>query len=101
VTCPTSRIHPAVVAHTAATLTVLHEGRFRLGVLTGEQLNEHVVGERWPPTDLRLERLEEAVDVMRQLWTGEQVTHRGQHYTASSRPSPRATTSRPSATVAG
>jgi G6PDH family F420-dependent oxidoreductase len=81
VTCPTVRIHPAVVAHAAATSAVLMPGRFRLGVGSGENLNEHILGGPWPPVSVRLEMLEEAVAVMRQLWTGKMVTHRGQHYT--------------------
>jgi G6PDH family F420-dependent oxidoreductase len=81
VTCPTIRIHPAIVAQAAATSAVLADGRFRLGVGTGENLNEHVLGDHWPPAGVRLDMLEEAVDVMRQLWTGEQVTHHGPHYT--------------------
>ncbi|MFP5321252.1 MAG: LLM class F420-dependent oxidoreductase [Acidimicrobiia bacterium] len=81
VTCPTIRIHPAIVAQAAATSALLTGGRFTLGVGTGENLNEHVLGDRWPPVDIRLEMLEEAVEVMRWLWTGEQVTHRGRHYT--------------------
>jgi G6PDH family F420-dependent oxidoreductase len=82
VTCPTLRMHPAVVAHAAATSAVmLGEGRFRLGVGTGEALNEHVLGTVWPETPVRLEMLEEAVDVIRKLMTGEQISHRGTHYT--------------------
>ncbi len=81
VTCPTMRIHPAVVAQAAATAAEMLDGRFVLGVGTGENLNEHIVGDRWPPTDVRLAMLEEAVTVMRQLWTGEEITHRGEHYT--------------------
>ena len=81
VTCPTMRIHPAVVAQAAATAAEMLDGRFVLGVGTGENLNEHVLGDRWPPTDVRLAMLEEAVAVMRRLWTGEEVTHRGEHYT--------------------
>jgi G6PDH family F420-dependent oxidoreductase len=80
VTCPLVRIHPAVIAQAAATSAVLSEGRFRLGVGTGEALNEHITGSRWPPAAERLEMLEEAVEVMRKLWTGELVTHRGTHY---------------------
>ena len=56
-------------------------GRFRFGVGTGEALNEHILGDRWPPADLRLDMLAEAIEVIRPLWTGEQVTHRGEHYT--------------------
>ena len=80
VTCPTVRTHPAVVAQAAATTAELMAGRFALGVGTGEALNEHVVGARWPTLDVRLEMLEEAVEVMRALWTGEVVRHRGRHY---------------------
>ncbi|MCU1691487.1 MAG: putative dehydrogenase [Frankiales bacterium] len=81
VTCPTVRIHPAVLAQAAATTQLLFEGRFGFGVGTGEALNEHVFGDAWPTAEVRLEMLEEAVDVMRQLWTGEVVRHRGPHYT--------------------
>src|SRR5215217_8907321 len=81
VTCPTLRIHPAVVAHAAATSAVMHQGRFRLGVGSGEALNEHILGTHWPEADVRLEMLEEAVDVMRTLWAGGQRSHRGRHYT--------------------
>ena len=70
VTCPTMRIHPAVIAHAAATSMVLLDGRFELGVGTGENLNEHILGDAWPITDQRLEMLEEAIDVIRQLWGG-------------------------------
>jgi G6PDH family F420-dependent oxidoreductase len=80
VTCPTVRIHPAIIAHAAATSALLLDGRFELGVGSGEQLNEHVLGDPWPPTDTRLEMLEEAVEVIRLLWTGEEVTHDGRHY---------------------
>src|SRR5699024_2905443 len=59
----------------------LLEDRFVFGIGTGEALNEHVLGDRWPPIDVRLEMLEESVEVMRQLWTGASVTHRGRHYT--------------------
>src|SRR5688572_26389642 len=81
VTCPIMRIHPVIIAQAAATSAVMLEGRFELGVGTGENLNEHVLGERWPTTDERLEMLEESIEVMRQLWTGEQVSHRGTYYT--------------------
>ena len=80
VTCPTIRIHPAVVAHAVATTSLLLDGRFVVGVGTGEALNEHVLGHRWPPADVRLAMLEEAVEVMRALWTGDTVDHRGQFY---------------------
>ncbi|GAA3026565.1 LLM class F420-dependent oxidoreductase [Streptomyces glomeratus] len=81
VTCPTVRMHPAVVAQAAATSAVMTGGRFRLGVGSGEALNEHILGDRWPPTSVRLEMLEEAIQVMRRLFTGEEVTHHGTHYT--------------------
>jgi G6PDH family F420-dependent oxidoreductase len=80
VTCPTVRTHPAIIAHAAATSSLLLDGRFRLGVGTGEALNEHVLGDRWPSPDERLDMLEEAVEVMRELWTGELVSHHGPHY---------------------
>jgi G6PDH family F420-dependent oxidoreductase len=81
VTCPMIRIHPAIVAHAAATCAVLMEGRFFLGVGSGENLNEHVTGAKWPAPDERLEMLEEAVQVIRLLWKGGYQTHRGKHYT--------------------
>lgn len=81
VTCPTTRVHPAIVAHAAATASLQLDGRFRLGVGTGEALNEHVLGDRWPSADERLDHLREAVAIMRELWTGEQVNHDGDHYT--------------------
>ncbi|MFN0089179.1 MAG: TIGR03557 family F420-dependent LLM class oxidoreductase [Acidimicrobiales bacterium] len=77
VTCPTTRIHPAIVAQAAATTSLLFEGRFSLGVGSGEALNEHILGHRWPPAPVRLEMLEEATHVIRRLWTGETVDHRG------------------------
>ena len=80
VTCPTVRIHPALVAQAAATCAVLLEGRFALGVGSGEALNEHILGDRWPAADERLEMLEEAVEVIRTLWQGGMQSHRGRHY---------------------
>jgi G6PDH family F420-dependent oxidoreductase len=80
VTCPTVRMHPALVAHAAATCAVLLEDRFQLGVGSGEALNEHVVASRWPEADERLEMLEEAIEVIRLLWRGGQQSHRGRHY---------------------
>jgi G6PDH family F420-dependent oxidoreductase len=80
VTCPTVRIHPAVIAHAAATAAVQLEGRFVLGVGTGEALNEHVLGDHWPPADVRMEMLEEAVEVIRALHRGGDVSYRGRHY---------------------
>ena len=81
VTCPLIRTHPAIIAHAAATSAALMPGRFFLGVGTGENLNEHVLGDGWPNHQQRLEMLEEAVAVIRELWQGDLVTHRGQHYT--------------------
>jgi len=81
VTCPTFRTHPAVIAQAAATASTMFGGRFTLGVGSGENLNEHILGQHWPPTEVRLEMLEEAVEVMRKLWTGDIVTHHGRHYT--------------------
>jgi G6PDH family F420-dependent oxidoreductase len=80
VTCPTVRVHPAVIAQAAATSQVLLDGRFTLGVGTGEALNEHILGDPWPEADVRLEMLEEAVEIMRALWSGDSVSHRGSHY---------------------
>src|SRR3954471_9794658 len=68
VTCPMLRIHPAVIAQAAATSAVLLEGRFALGVGSGEALNEHILGTRWPEADERLEMLEESIEVIRKLW---------------------------------
>jgi G6PDH family F420-dependent oxidoreductase len=84
VSCPTVRIHPAVVAQAAATAAVMLEGRFRLGVGSGEALNEHILGDPWPTADVRLAMLEEAVIVMRSLWTGETINHAGPYYTVDS-----------------
>jgi G6PDH family F420-dependent oxidoreductase len=81
VTCPTIRTHPAVIAQAAATTAALLPGRFSLGVGTGEALNEHVTGARWPSAEERRELLEEAVEIIRLLWQGESVTHLGAHYT--------------------
>jgi G6PDH family F420-dependent oxidoreductase len=80
VTCPTLRIHPAVVAQAAATSAAMLPGRFQFGVGSGEALNEHVLGDPWPSADVRLEMLEEAVEVIRELWSGRQVEHTGPHY---------------------
>src|SRR3954454_2537001 len=87
VTCPTVRIHPAVIAQAAATSQLLHEGRFNLGVGTGESLNEHILGDRWPEADVRLEMLEEAVEVIRRLWQGGPQSHHRRPYPgANARP---------------
>lgn len=81
VTCPTVRIHPAIIAQAAATAATLLPGRFFLGVGSGENLNEHILGDRWPPTAVRHEMLEEAVALIRRLWGGGMHSHRGTHYT--------------------
>ena len=81
VTCPTTRIHPAIIAQAAATAAAMMPGRFFLGVGTGENLNEHVLGDRWPAHELRLDMLEEAVQVIRLLWQGGSQSHYGKHYT--------------------
>ncbi|MGW6413334.1 LLM class F420-dependent oxidoreductase [Streptomyces vinaceus] len=80
VTCPTFRYHPAVVAQKAATMQILSEGRFRLGLGSGEHLNEHIVGAGWPAAHVRLEKLEEAADIIRRMFTGENVSHHGAHF---------------------
>lgn len=81
VTCPTIRIHPAIVAHAAATAALMLPGRFALGVGTGEHLNEHVLGDKWPRAGIRRAMLEEAIEVMRELWQGENTNHSGRYYT--------------------
>lgn len=84
VTCPTFRYHPAVVAQKAATVQLLSRNRFTLGLGSGESLNEHVVGQGWPPVDIRHERLAEAVEIIRALFNGGYVNHRGRHYSVES-----------------
>ena len=81
VTCPLIRIHPVIVAQAATTAAAMMPGRFFLGVGTGENLNEHITGERWPAIDERLDMLEEAIQLMRSLWDGDLTTHRGKYYT--------------------
>src|SRR5438093_3025444 len=80
VTCPTIRTHPAVIAQAAATSAAMMPGRFFLGVGSGENLNEHILGDRWPFPDERIEMLEVAIEVIRLLWQGGYQTHRGKHY---------------------
>jgi G6PDH family F420-dependent oxidoreductase len=80
VTCPTMRIHPAVMAQAAAASVVMLPGRFEFGVGTGEALNEHIFGDAWPSTDVRLEMLEEAIEVIRLLWEGGTKNHESKHY---------------------
>jgi G6PDH family F420-dependent oxidoreductase len=85
VTCPSFRYHPAVVAQQAATLQILSEGRFTLGIGAGENLNEHVVGAGWPPADVRHEMLVEALQIIRELFDGEGYTNfRGDHFDVES-----------------
>jgi len=80
VTCPMIRIHPAVIAQAAATTADLFDGRFFLGVGTGENLNEHILGDHWPPYEERREMLVESIEIMRGLWQGRLFSHRGEHY---------------------
>ncbi|RHA37068.1 LLM class F420-dependent oxidoreductase [Cellulomonas rhizosphaerae] len=80
VTCPTMRYHPTVVAQQAATLAVLSEGRFQLNLGSGENLNEHVVGQGWPAVGERQDMLEEAISIIRSLLDGELVTWEGNHF---------------------
>lgn len=80
VTCPTMRYHPAVVAQKAATMQLLSGGRFRLGLGSGENLNEHVVGPGWPAAHVRLEMLEEAVEIIRALFEGGSVSRHGPYF---------------------
>jgi coenzyme F420-dependent glucose-6-phosphate dehydrogenase len=81
VTCPSVRIHPAILAQASATTAAMMPGRFQFGVGTGENLNEHVLGDRWPNVNRRLEMLQEAVDVIRRLWSGKQTNFEGKYYT--------------------
>ncbi len=80
VTCPTMRYHPAVVAQQAATLQLISDGRFVLGLGAGENLNEHITGEGWPPVQQRQDMLEEAIEIIRELHTGELVTWEGDYF---------------------
>ncbi|GAA1005759.1 LLM class F420-dependent oxidoreductase [Acrocarpospora pleiomorpha] len=80
VTCPLVRIHPAIIAQAAATAQLLLDGKFRLGVGTGEALNEHILGTAWPPAADRRLMLEEAVEIIRELWTGRLITYHGEFY---------------------
>jgi G6PDH family F420-dependent oxidoreductase len=81
VTCPTTRIHPAIVAQAAATAATLLPGRFFLGIGSGENLNEHIVGRGWPETSVRQEQMVEAVGLIRELWKGSLTSHHGKHFT--------------------
>jgi coenzyme F420-dependent glucose-6-phosphate dehydrogenase len=81
VSCPILRIHPAILAQAVATTALLTEGRLIWGVGTGENLNEHVLGDPWPAYEVRAGMLEESVDLIRRLWVEESVTHRGEYFT--------------------
>lgn len=81
VTCPMIRTHPAIIAQAAATVADMMPGRFFLGLGTGENLNEHITGEKWPPHDIRAEMLEEAVEIIRLLWEGGSQSYQGVYYT--------------------
>jgi G6PDH family F420-dependent oxidoreductase len=81
VTCPTVRIHPAIIAQAAATSAAMMPGRFFLGVGSGEALNEHILGDPWPPAKTRLEMLEEAIELIREMWKGEDTTFYGEFFT--------------------
>lgn len=80
VTAPINRIHPVIIAQAASTVAVQMEGRFRLGLGTGEYLNEHILGHRWPPHHVRLDMLREAIEIMDLLWTGGTKNYDGDHY---------------------
>jgi coenzyme F420-dependent glucose-6-phosphate dehydrogenase len=81
VTCPIIRYHPAIIAQAAATVAQMMPGRFMLGVGTGEALNEHIMGERFPAPEIRMAMLEEAIGIIRSLWSGRMVRHYGEHFT--------------------
>lgn len=81
VTCPMIRIHPAIIAQAAATIGAMMPGRFFLGLGTGENLNEHITGEKWPAYDIRAEMLEEAIEIIRLLWAGGSQSYYGGYYT--------------------
>jgi G6PDH family F420-dependent oxidoreductase len=80
VTCPTFRYHPAIVAQASATLAVLSDGRFTLGIGSGERLNEHVVGDAWPNATTRQARLREALEIIRRLWEGGYQSYDGRYF---------------------
>lgn len=80
VTCPIMRYHPAIIAQAAATIGVLSEGRFTLGLGGGERLNEYIIGEGWPSANVRRDRLREAIEIIRRLWTGTYVSFEGKYF---------------------
>jgi G6PDH family F420-dependent oxidoreductase len=77
VTCPTMRYHPAIIAQAAATMAIISDGRFTLGVGSGENLNEHIIGEGWPVVSRRHDMLREALEIIRALWQGGYQTYEG------------------------
>lgn len=81
VTCPIMRIHPAIIAQAAATAAMMMPGRFFLGLGTGENLNEHILGQHWPPIEARQDMLKEAVSILRRLWRGGNQSFRGTYFT--------------------
>lgn len=83
VTCPLFRIHPTTLAQAASTVAALAPGRFRLGLGTGENLNEHVSGQGWPPYPERRARLAESINLLRQLWSGREVDVQGEFFRVS------------------
>jgi TAT-translocated FGD2 family F420-dependent dehydrogenase len=85
VTCPTLRYHPAVVAEAFASLSLLYPGRIFLGIGSGEALNEQAAIGSWPKWPERSERLVEAAEIIRKLWTGEQVVYGGKYYNVNSK----------------
>jgi G6PDH family F420-dependent oxidoreductase len=100
VTCPIKRYHPAVVAQKAATVSLLSDGRFTLGLGAGENLNEHVTGGGWPPANVRHQMLTEAVEIIRALFGGDYVSYRGEHFEVDSAKLWDVPTSRPPVAVA-
>lgn len=83
VTCPTMRMHPAIIAQASATAAAMMPGRFFLGLGSGENLNEHITGEPWPAPASRVAMLEEAIEIIRELWTGEEVSHEGEYFSVN------------------
>ncbi len=81
VTCPIVRYHPAIVAQAAATAACLTGGRFFLGLGSGEALNEHITGVKWPVADVRQDMVVEAISIIRALWAGDTIDHHGRYFT--------------------
>lgn len=81
VTCPIMRMHPAIIAQAAATAAMMMPGRFFLGLGTGENLNEHILGKHWPPIEVRQDMLKEAVNILRRLWRGGNQSFHGKYFT--------------------